>query len=454
MFTDLDDEILWLGRSDPNAGDIKASLSVARGRKAEREGKDAEAVEQYRQALATYAQMPENAATLNNASLAHFALFQVTLDREEFTRGLDKLDRAVALNPTNSISLLNASGVAADGAARDVVGKDIDFRVLKSSSAWEGIGYLYRTPGERAAVAARLAAHPGLVKSRAYANQLLLLAPKRDDSYQLLARLCEYANDLEGLKAVAARAAKAELDLAEDAKQYQDYLSGKSDGKKLEEARTSVARAEGVLPAARKVGGRTFALAAGRYIRAKITAWYLGEKADADALVKLAEEANGEPSAGSDATLQHALLFRAHTALSKEDAAYEEAAKRTQRSFGTLMVSYALATDGPLRPKVAKNADVRRLAALTEESFRRDPTYMDAQEWVLLTAVGSQHAEAVGAKAKANEWSSARRQMNRSVTPYQASTALGEYWHSILEGKTAEAKKTLADLAARGVAVP
>src|SRR5205823_1828478 len=95
-----------------------------------------------------------------------------------------------------------------------------------------------------------------------------------------------------------------------------DFLTGKSDVKKLEETRAAVTRATTSLTAARPVGGKTLAVAAGRYVRAKTSAWTLGESADANELVKLAEDAHtSTPSSGTESALELALLFRAHLTL-------------------------------------------------------------------------------------------------------------------------------------------
>ena len=455
MSTEIDDEIVWLSRCDPTAREIQASLAQARGHRAERDGNDTAAADHYRQAVQIYSELPDNSATLNNSALAHFALFRATLDRAEFTRGADKLDRSIALNPTSVVSLLNAANVVSESAARDTVGKEVDFRALKSPPVWEVVAYLYRTPAERAAVAARLAKHPGLVKGRAYAEKLLVLSPKRNDPYQLLSGLFAQTDDLDALKALTARASKVEFDLGDDARRYREYLAGKDEAKKLEEARAHITRTTEALAAARALDKRTFAVAVGRYVRAKNAAWVLGQTVDADELVKLADEAHtAAPSAGTEATLQAALTLRAHLALIRDDAGYAAMAKRTQRSFATSLVAYSLTVDGPHRAKAIQNADVKRLAALGEESFRREPDTAHAGEWALLKMTGSSLANQVGEKAKANERARARSELARATAPYSAGTACDEYWNLLLAGKDADAKKVIAALGAKGVPVP
>jgi predicted Zn-dependent protease len=146
LHTDLDDDILWLTRADPDEPFIKASLAYTRGHKAAREGKTAEAAAQLRDAVALYAKQPEGPGTLNNAALCHFELHRLTGEAAEFARGVDKLDRAIALKPSDSILLYNAAAVVLDGAIRDAVGGAIDLSVLKRQADWDVLAFAYDGP--------------------------------------------------------------------------------------------------------------------------------------------------------------------------------------------------------------------------------------------------------------------------------------------------------------------
>ena len=68
LFKDLDDEIDWLARANPNDLQVKASLAKASGYKALQEGKDADAAKHFRDAINTYGQMNEDAGSLNNCA--------------------------------------------------------------------------------------------------------------------------------------------------------------------------------------------------------------------------------------------------------------------------------------------------------------------------------------------------------------------------------------------------
>jgi tetratricopeptide (TPR) repeat protein len=452
---DTDDEILWLSRADVGESNVQASLAYARGNKARFDGNDDEAKAQFAKAIELYDKLPENASTLNNSALVHFSLFAVTHDRGEFTRGTDKLDRAIALQPSDSILLHNGASSVTEGAFVEVIGPAIDFRLLKQQAGWDSLAYLYRGAAERIAVLDRAVKHPGVVKAKAYAEKLLILAPKRDDSYSTLAAIHSLARDLDGLKAVLARLEKADIDHGDSERELREFLSGSSDAKRGEEARKALTRATEALAAAKGRKDRTFATAVGRYVRSQMAVWSYGAKVDADELVKQAEEAHAAaPSDGTATTLSTALAFRAHETLARTNKDYAALAERTKRSVGTSLVYYVLATDNPLRAAATANDDVKRLAALSLEEFKVDSDWSGPRSWILIRAILPNEAGAVAAKVKANERQRVRRKIERLLAPLSPSHALEEYWALLLDGKEAEARKVLNDLKAKKIPLP
>src|SRR5262249_4827065 len=161
----------------------------ARGTKALQDGKDEEAASQFREALALYAKMVEEAATLNNSALVHFSLYQVTHDKEQFQRGADKIDRAIAMSPSDSILLSNATGLLRQTAAQDLIGSAIDLKVLKRGADLDLLSYLYTDKAGRDRQVVRMRSHPALTRAKGYYEKLLVLAPKRSDSYSGMMRI-------------------------------------------------------------------------------------------------------------------------------------------------------------------------------------------------------------------------------------------------------------------------
>jgi uncharacterized protein (TIGR02996 family) len=288
--------------------------------------------------------LTENAATLNNSSLAYFALYQLTHEREHFTRGLDRLDRALALKPTDSILLRNAVAAVLENALQDVIGPGVSWKVLKRGSGLDVLPFLYGDQAGRRKYEERVRNHPGVIKARSYLEKLMVLAPKGAGGYSEMAALCAYTHDLDGLRDVWARLGKVELDLADARRESLEFYAGKKDAKRLTDLKNALARQDQVVAAARKVKGVTFAVAGVGLVYLRISAASRGQEPDASALVGLAEQAHkAAPSDATRSALVSALLFRAHQALSKEDKAYAERAARTRRSLGMTLLNYVLA---------------------------------------------------------------------------------------------------------------
>ena len=454
LMIDLDDQILWLSRANPTDPSVEASLASARGMKAEQDGKDEEASTHYRRAIEIYDKLPENASTLNNSALDYFSLYRTTHDRAHFTTGVDKLDRAISLLGSDSILLHNAASTVLDGAARDIVGNDIDLKALKREGGVTLLPYLYGSPMDRVPVLARFSQHPGTVKARAYAEKLMTLSPKRSDGYSILLVVYGHTRNLEGLQSILARLEKADLDLVDSQREYREFLSGESDAKRKGDFLKSLARSSESLAAVRSRKDKTFAVAVGSYVRNKGLAWMYGEQVDLMELVTLAEEAHAAaPSEATESTLISALVLRAHSSMIEQDAAYAKLAKKTKRSFGSDLVRYLIG-DKSFRAKLAANPDIKRLAAFVLEEFRRDPEAVTATECALVGAVSPEEVAKIEEKIKSNERHRVYGQIERLMQPDSANGAIRDYWMLQLEGKPDQAKKVMADLAARGIAVP
>jgi tetratricopeptide (TPR) repeat protein len=460
LFTDLDDEILWLGRAGTDAPEVRANLATARGHKAEREGKEEEAAAQYRQALETYAKMAESAATLNNSAIVHFALYQLRYDSEQFTRGIDKLDRAIALKPGDSILLDNAAGVVLESTLRDVIGPALDFKVLKRGAHLDLLSFLYQDREGKQKVIERVRKHPGVHKARGYYEKVLVLAPKRADSYTQLAALDEYVRAVDDLRGLWQRLQGVELDLADQTRETLDYYAGKDDAKKLADTKVALERQQGIVQTARKSRDRTFATGAALLVRQQIGASGLLPP-DGDAVVRLAEEAHAAaPSSGTQNTLIFALFYRAHQSLAKSEPAYADLAVRTQRSLGSNLLTWIIGREGPLRARALAHPDVQRALALKVEQAAAFPDDMGPGTWALLRFAHPREAariaeEVRGARiAEAGRVDELKRSIDRVLSPLSVTAALDSYWALLLAGKEKEADEVFQGLAARGVPLP
>jgi hypothetical protein len=454
MFKDLDDEILWLGRADPESIPVQASLNNARGHKAELDGKQDQAATHFRAAVDLYEKLPETAASLNNAALSLFSLYQVTREKDHFIRGMDKLDRAVALRPGDSILLHNAATILLEAAIRDTL-STADFRVLKRRASLDLLSFLYKDTATKKQVVEQFLRHHGAVKARGYFEKLIILSPKRDDAYLALFGFHDLTHDVDGLRALKERLDKVELDLAHEKQEVLDLYLGKTDPGKIEDMKKALERQKETLPEARRVGGATLAIAAATSVKTGLAASVFGLPADADNLVKLAEEAHSAaPSDGTASVLIQALSYRAHRALFVQNKAYAELAAQCQRSLSSLVLSHILGDDGPLCRKAMANADVKRALEIRLGQLKALPEDRGPLTWAAIRMRYPQDADHLAEQIKNGRAGELERAVQRKLSPLSGTVALDEYWALRVSDKKSEAAEAFKRFAAHGVPLP
>jgi hypothetical protein len=458
LFVDLDDEIAWLQKSNTGSPDVKASLSLAQGQKALDEGKNEEAAKHLRDSIASLGAMPENSATLNNTALAYFSLYRVTGDARDVDRAGQMLDKALALEPGNSILLTNAASSIQEAAVRDLVGKAIDVNALKLGGRLDLFSYLYDDKNGREAFLERVRKHPSILKGLTYFDRLMVLAPKNPAGYAGAAAVYVYVRDAEGLRKLARRLEGADLDLADSIREALDYYAGKRDSKSKREAKAGLIAAEEAWKTAAKQGKKTvtYAVAASRLADKKMDLGQAGLDVNPDEIVTLAEEAYAAaPSSATRSHLIAALLFRASRALARQEPAYAEMVKRANRSAGSsFLIAVALSREGKPFEAARSNKDVQRAIALVKESATKFPDDPSPWWWVLLCRTDPDVAKKIAEGLRKDEISQASLTIGRRLAPVSASAALAEYWARLSAGEEAKALAVLKQCAARGVPLP
>ncbi len=455
VYKDLDDQIVWMERSDTDSPGTQASLAWARGNRLARDGQREQAEAQYRASLDAYAKLPDDDAMLNNSALVHFDLAALTGDRAEFARGTDKLDRAVALRPADSILLHNAASAVVRGASAELAAGTVDLAALRRGGGLDLLAFLCTDAAARKALTEKLKSHPGVVKARGYNEKLLVLAPKREDGYAGLSELYRWTRDEAGLKGLADRLDKADLDSDADAAEQRDFLAGKISDTRKEELAKALARSRETLAAVKGTKTATYAVAVSGYVRTALAADLYGTPADADELVRLADDAAAAaPSEGAADTQVYALLFRAHKRLTAASPEYAKLATKTARSLGSVLVVYALAAGGPLTDAAGRDPDVKRLREVVGKRAATDPDGCGSTDWAILAGADAKAADAIAA-AERGAAKGCQRRIDRKLSPLGGSAALREYLVARMGGEPhAAAAKHLKDAAARGVPMP
>jgi hypothetical protein len=419
-------------------------------------GKDAEAVTHLRQAIAAYDRMPESTASLNNSSNACHSLFLLTGARRDFDQRVARLEKALALDPRHALVLGNTADALLESGIWDIVGARLDLGALRLPGHIGVLAYLTQDEAERKQYAQRLVANPKVARARAHFERLLVLAPKSTAAYSSLTSILTATDNRDGLKALLHSLEGVELDLADEARQSREYYAGTKDAQHREETASMTRRYEAIVDQTRTKGGPTFAVAAATLMTARIHGDELGLAADADAVVRLAEEAHAAaPSQGTSAALAEALAFRAVRSLASHDPAFARVVKRCQRSCHSQDLLAAILSANPAWAEAARaDADFQRLVQLVLEYDRRFPSQPSPMDWALLRAARRDEAADLGRRVLADETSALSRAINLRVAPLNAANVLRISWQRQLAGKDAEGRAILKHLSEQGVPLP
>jgi hypothetical protein len=453
---DLDDQIVWLGRTDPADAQTKALLSAAQGQKAIREGKDTEAAAFLREAIAAYDRLPEEAATLNNSANACASLFRLTGDRHDFEQWVSRLEKGLTHAPGDAVLLGNTAEALLQSGLWEVVGETLDLGALRMTGGVQLLSYLCRDDAGRARLAQRVLANPKVAKARAYFERLLVLAPNDAHGYSQLCALLVFVGDRKGLKALREQLEGAELDLADQTRLAVEYYAGTKDRQYRDTATNSLARYKGVVQALRAKQGPTFATAAAALSAAGIHADELGLPTDANAILQGAEEAHAAfPSQGTYFALEEALAFRVNRELARHDPAFQKIHSRAKRStYPVVLLAAALAGNAQRAEAARANPDFQRLVRMVTEYDGKFAERPKPWSWVLLGIVGSERTAQVAARVRADLVGELDRTITRRLSPLDASNALLLSWQQQIAGKEADGREILKQLSKQGVPLP
>lgn len=454
--TDNDDGIAWLKKGDAADPHVKAALAKALGHKAFEEGRDDEAARQYRAAVEAYAAMPRTAGTVNEAALAHYAIFQVTGDEKALERCYDYFQQAVALDPSNSILLYNAGVTMLSGALADVVGGEIDLRALRATGDVSLLYHLYRDQAGRDALVARVKAHPGVARAVSYLEKVTVLAPKNVNSFAHLYGVHRFTHNEAALRALEQRARSAGFDTSDHLQNTLDHISGAKDQQNIPKVTAGLKRSEAATAKLRGKGGRTAAVALGNEVESILALDAFTGSADTDKAVALAEEAHRlAPSMGTASTVRAARLSRAARSLRRSDPAFDAFYKKYGRAAGASHLLAAAASEGwPFQQIVLRDPDVQRAIAVVREESRHFPESGSAYDWALLRGAHPAEAEKIAAVVRKTPRKWVDQSLATNLHPASAAEALETYWTLQILGKPAEAGEALSAVAGKGIPVP
>jgi hypothetical protein len=456
MRLDLDDEITWLQRCDGSNPHVKADLSNALASKAMSKNKDDEAARHIEDAIAAYNRMPADASTLNNGAMAYYNLYHLTGDAEAFAKALARVEHALSLSGEDSIILQNVASFTLHAALRDMFGKSIDQKLIKSALQPNLLSHLYGDKAGEDRLAQQLRKHPGWNKSIQHYERLLVLAPRNPTIPLQLLSLFSAAEDLAEMRKLAEGLRNANLDLERYRQDTVDLYKGKKDEKLRAEQPARLARTRRTLDLAHKIGGITLAIVANELLDEMRLMLALAMPVDVDEMVRVAEEADrAAPSAATKRNLRDALLVRAGQSLAKQDPVYRSWIQRSRWSMGeSLRIALAMEKEGKLRDLALKNADVRRTLDLLKQNVAAFPNNANPWTWAMLQAAYPKEADRIVKAFPSDESGRLHRELEARLSPLSITRYLNEYWSLRMTGKEAQARDVLRRCAAEGIPLP
>lgn len=457
LAADLDDRILWLERCDLSNPATKADMHSARGHKAMSEGKDQEAVREFRQSIAIYEKQRESSATLNNNALNYLAVYTVTGEREALDKGFALLERAVELKPSDSILLRNVADTMLEVTLRDCIGTALPLEKLHKKATIRMLGYLYDDVKGQKRIYQRVREHAGVKKARAYYERLLVLAPKSSAAYRSLLSIYELMNDLPALRELQTRLDKVEIEISDRQRIALDFYNGTNSEKYRKLMTNEVKRGKETLAQIRKAGAVTeAAAAAGELASDYMSLALFGGKFSPDEIVKLAEESHtAAPSTATRAVLTGALLFRASEDLRHKHPAYDALFGKSERSLNpSYQIAFLLTREGKLQQAALAHPDVRRAIELVKETSTKFPAHPSELQWAILKKTDPERAQQLAEVLVKDERQKIIRDIEQKLNRFNATLVLDSLWMGQITGDTSQALAYGREMAKRGVPLP
>jgi hypothetical protein len=456
LATSIDDEISWLSRCDTASPAIKAGLAKLMGQKAFNEGRDEEAVTQFRSAIEVYGAMPRSATTLNDSALAYYAIFAATGDKQSFERCADSFQQAVDLSPGDPILLFNAGITLLDGALSDVIGKDIDLHALHATGSTELLRYLYNDQAGRKAVAGRVGSSPALARAMSFIDKTTVLSPKSIRAYETAYEIRRFTQDMPALQALDKRIRAADIDASDEVREIKEFISGAKDQESRTAFASAVKRGEDRMSAARAAGGITPAVALSRQVGHVLRLDLYGQPADIARTLATARQAyDAAPSSGTFGSLVATHVAAAEKDLRAADPAFDGYCKKYERSLGSsLLMAVVAGEPGPFQQKLLANPHFKEVLSLTRKQTQQFPDSIGLMEWACLKCTDPSEAARAADIIRKSDRMLLENSIETLLHPVRPGEALEAYWLMQIHNRPDEGRAAIKRVTDQGIPMP
>lgn len=453
---DLDDEIEWLQKADTSYAPIKARLATGLGRKAYQEGREDEAVTQYRAAIDALNTMPRNSNALNETAIAYFALFQATGDRQALDRCLDCFQQAVEMSPSDAVLLYNAGVTLLEGGLADVIGAQIDLHAVRQTGSPTLLGFIYHDKASRDAVAKQVLEHSAIVRAMSYLEKARVLSPKRPASYSALSSMYRFTRNDAALATLAQRLTDAAPETDDELAAFKEALAGTKDDQNKTALNAAIKRNDQLIDKLRKEGGRSLAVVLVEQAGALMALDPYGETVDMDRVSKLATEAHQvAPSSVTEGTLLAVHLMRVAKDLRAKDPQFDAFCKKHARSISmTHLMAVVVSEPGPFQAKAQEHPDFKAAISIVKNQITEFPDSIAESHWALLKGTDPAAAEKAAEVIRHTPRQTVVQSIDSMLRPFGPGEAVETYWLTQIQGKPEAGREALRKVAQRGLPVP
>ncbi|MCD6051583.1 MAG: hypothetical protein K0Q55_2992, partial [Verrucomicrobia bacterium] len=454
---DLDDEIVWLEKTDLSELSEKASLSTARATKALSVGNRKEAAAQLREAINSYAKLNKTSATLNNWGLAQLTLFEATGNMDDYRKGVQMMEESITLNPGNSILLRNLTSILLSEAVMEVSAEKFRHAEMGERPSLRMLSELYRDEVSQKQVMERLRSTEAMKKSLGYMDRALLLSPKSVYLYQVQKTLAVTSYDLAELKKLHQRIRSAQLDFTQTIKEAQERMAPAKNAEILQDLRDEIKMVDGFI----RDGGPNAHAPTRAHLQCRrdmlvMNAHVFGEKADMAALLTRAQQAHAVlDSSASQAHVAGVHLQLAGEALVRSNPEFAALHEQTKRILSVReMCVLLLEKGGPAAEAVRRNANVLAAVEIEKDRTSRFAAYPSPSRWALLRFFDAALAENIRQTFLTSELLQLETQLEAELDPMDATAVLSSYWSQLMTGHGPEAEAAYQAGMGRGLPLP
>ena len=456
LWTDLDDQILWLDRCKSASPDVQASRASARARKALRDNNKDVAAKELTKAMKTYLAMPKNSTTLNNAALAGQELYGVTGNPADFKKSCELLEEAHKLDPKDSILLSNLCDQLEQAVAVDVLADTLDWKRLDLTPKMSLLDVLYSDAAGRKMWCKKCAAHPSTKRVQQYREKLTVLAPKSSANFALLAGAYGFHENLQALQSLHERALKQKFDNQDILQSLRDVLKGKNDAQSRKNIVRQREKYEKIITDTKAPHDREWAVAVMMWAEVQLKAMDLRLPVDLPQVIKRLEKADKIHScARSKRQLAVALLERAAANVGSNNKSLATLLRANRRLYSSSdLIGMAMEKDPTLCEAFKQDADYKHALDICKTRGLALPDSRAEWEWALFRVCDPDESNRVVHAVCDDKCACLLSDFFLHLYPVSPGVVTDQYWRLKMAGKSDQANQTMAALKQHGLPVP